>query len=108
VEAGAVSEAVVLVNNATDTRWFSTLCEVSSMVAFPTGRIRFVKPDGERGAPLQGQAVLYIGNRREAFARIFARFGIVTEVVAGLLKGDEETDSPVHPVRELDAVRASR
>lgn len=83
VEAGNVDEAVVLVNNATDTRWFSTLCEVATMLCFPTGRVRFYKPDGERGAPLQGQAVIYIGRQHEAFAVAFARFGIVAEVVDG-------------------------
>ena len=83
VRAGRVKQAVVLVNNATDTRWFATLCEVASMLCFPTGRIRFLKPDGERGAPLQGQAVLYIGDQREPFAGVFARFGTVAEVVDG-------------------------
>jgi phage N-6-adenine-methyltransferase len=87
VKAGAVSEAVVLVNNATDTRWFATLCEVASMVCFPTGRIRFHKPDGERGAPLQGQAVIYIGGQHEGFARAFASFGMVAKVVAKVVDG---------------------
>jgi hypothetical protein len=83
VAAGFVTQAVVLVNNGTDTRWFATLCKVATMLCFPTGRIRFYKPDGERGAPLQGQAVLYIGSQQEAFASAFARFGIVAEVVNG-------------------------
>lgn len=83
VEAGNVSQAVVLVNNATDTRWFATLCKVATMLCFPTGRIRFQKPDGERGAPLQGQAVIYVGARQEAFAAEFAALGIVAEVVDG-------------------------
>ena len=87
VEAGFVTQAVVLVNNATDTRWFATLCEVASMVCFPTGRIRFHKPDGERGAPLQGQAVIYIGGHHEGFARAFASFGMVAKVVAKVVDG---------------------
>jgi hypothetical protein len=82
VAAGFVTQAVVLVNNATDTRWFATLCEVASMLCFPTGRVRFYKPDGERGAPLQGQAVIYIGAKHEEFAREFGRFGMVAKVVA--------------------------
>jgi phage N-6-adenine-methyltransferase len=82
VTAGFVTQAVVLVNNATDTRWFATLCEVASMLCFPTGRVRFYKPDGERGAPLQGQAVIYIGAKHEEFAREFGRFGMVAKVVA--------------------------
>jgi phage N-6-adenine-methyltransferase len=87
VKAGFVTQAVVLVNNATDTRWFATLCEVASMVCFPTGRIRFHKPDGERGAPLQGQAVIYIGGHHEGFARAFASFGMVAKVVAKVVDG---------------------
>lgn len=87
VKAGFVPQAVVLVNNATDTRWFATLCEVASMVCFPTGRIRFHKPDGERGAPLQGQAVIYIGGHHEGFARAFASFGMVAKVVAKVVDG---------------------
>lgn len=83
VAAGNVKEAVVLVNNATDTRWFATLCEVGSMLCFPTGRVRFYKPDGERGAPLQGQAVIYIGSQREAFVSAFQRFGMVARVIHG-------------------------
>jgi hypothetical protein len=82
VTAGFVTQAVILVNNATDTRWFATLCEVATMLCFPTGRIRFYKPDGERGAPLQGQTVIYIGRQHEEFARAFARFGMVAKVVA--------------------------
>jgi hypothetical protein len=84
VTAGFVTQAVVLVNNATDTRWFATLCEVATMLCFPTGRIRFYKPDGERGAPLQGQAVIYIGGQHEGFARAFASFGMVAKVVAAV------------------------
>ncbi len=87
VAAGNVKEAVVLVNNATDTRWFATLCEVGSMLCFPTGRVRFYKPDGERGAPLQGQAVIYIGGHHEGFARAFASFGMVAKVVAKVVDG---------------------
>jgi phage N-6-adenine-methyltransferase len=87
VAAGFVTQAVVLVNNATDTRWFATLCEVASMVCFPTGRIRFHKPDGERGAPLQGQAVIYVGGHHEGFARAFASFGMVAKVVAKVVDG---------------------
>lgn len=77
VEAGRVSAAVVLVNNATETRWFATLSGVASALCLPTARVRFRRPDGSTGAPLQGQAVLYIGGEPEAFAREFSAFGKV-------------------------------
>lgn len=76
-EAGNVSSACVLVNNATDTRWFHTLGAVASAVCFPQGRVRFYKPDGEKGAPLQGQAVLYLGESPDAFREAFADVGLV-------------------------------
>lgn len=79
-QAGNVSEAVILVNNATDTRWFAALCEVATGLCFPTGRIRFLSPTGEKGAPLQGQAILYIGPNVAGFTAAFADFGIVASV----------------------------
>jgi ParB family chromosome partitioning protein len=75
VERG--SEAIVLVNNATETAWFQRLGEVCTAVCFPKTRVRFLDPDGNPGAPLQGQAVLYAGPDVEAFVSRFGQFGMV-------------------------------
>jgi len=72
---GEVSEAIVLVNNATETKWFQKLLTVCTAVCFPASRIRFLKSTGERGAPLQGQAVLYLGPNPEVFIEYFDSFG---------------------------------
>jgi len=75
--AGDVPAAVVLVNNATETAWFQRMAGHSSAVCFPRGRVRFWSPSGTVGAPLQGQAILYMGEDIDAFTAEFRRFGFV-------------------------------
>ena len=76
VEAGNVKQACVLVNNATETKWFRTIAGVSSQIWFISNRIKFIDMEGNAsGAPLQGQAMLYIGS-----SRIENVDGIVCEV----------------------------
>lgn len=69
------NQAVVLVNNATETEWFFKLVSVASAVVFPKGRVKFYMPDGRTGAPLQGQAILYIGEQPDKFLKAFSKFG---------------------------------
>ena len=76
-ESGEIEQACVLVNNGTETRWFQRMMRTASAVCFPRSRIRFIAPDGNSGAPLQGQAVLYMGDNRQTFAAIFAQKGAV-------------------------------
>lgn len=77
-EAGEIEQACVLVNNGTETGWFQRMLQAASAVCFPRSRIRFVDPEGNpSGAPLQGQAVLYLGNEPETFASVFSEKGAV-------------------------------
>ena len=65
-----MSTAIVLVNNATDTEWFATLDHVASAVCFSRGRVNFWQPNPDiqdKNGPLQGQAVIYVGDARENF-----------------------------------------
>ncbi|MCB0161744.1 MAG: hypothetical protein KDD83_26585, partial [Caldilineaceae bacterium] len=73
--SGEVEEAIVLVNNATETGWFASLVSVASAVCFPSQRVRFWSPSGEPGAPLQGQAVVYIGRNAGKFVDCFSELG---------------------------------
>ena len=81
VESGEVKEALVLVNNATETKWFSRLASVSTFLCFPTGRVKFWHTDKKDSAPLQGQCVAYIGKHGKKFCDEFKSFGIVVEIV---------------------------
>jgi ParB family chromosome partitioning protein len=70
-----IEQAIVLVNNATETGWFNTLISKASAVVFPKGRVKFYTPTGQTGAPLQGQAILYIGYNKEKFLAEFRKYG---------------------------------
>lgn len=73
-DAQNVTEAIALVNNATETAWFQTLISSASAVCFPLARVKFWSPD-RIAAPLQGQAVVYLGKKKESFLGNFAKFG---------------------------------
>lgn len=75
VKQGDITEGIVLVNNATETQWFLELVKTASAIVFLTGRIKYLSPTGEKNAPLQGQAIIYFGERSEAFRSEFDRFG---------------------------------
>jgi phage N-6-adenine-methyltransferase len=89
VQSGEVTSAVVLVNNATETRWFQEGMALASAVCFPRGRIRFISPDGELGTPLQGQAFLYFGPDAAAFSDEFGEFGPCLDVRGKGQRGNE-------------------
>jgi hypothetical protein len=79
-QSGDVPEAVVLVNNATETQWFQSLAAYAKAICFPSRRIRFWSTDGSTGSPLQGQAILYLGPDPDNFIHNFHYFGLLANV----------------------------
>jgi len=75
--AGEIDQACVLVNNATETAWCQRLIATASAICFVRGPVRFLLRGDVSGAPLQGQIVLYLGGRPEAFSEHFTQLGQV-------------------------------
>ena len=74
--AGRLKQACVLVNNATETKWFQNLVRTAGPVCFPQGRIKFLNGKGEEAkTPLQGQAIMYFGTNQKAFQAEFSKLG---------------------------------
>ena len=69
------NQAIVLVNNATETAWFRKMVDKAAAIVFTTGRIKFRKRDGTHGTPLQGQAIMYFGTKPYLFLNVFKQFG---------------------------------
>lgn len=79
--SGKIEQACILVNNATETAWFQEMMECCECICFIRGRVRFLDVDGKPGAPLQGQAVIYLGDKQRGFVDNFSKFGLVMELV---------------------------
>jgi DNA N-6-adenine-methyltransferase Dam len=78
---GDIAQAIVLVNNATETRWFQLLCHLGAALCFPKQRIAFTAPDGKAiGGNTRGQAFFYLAhshNKTADFLQTFASIGFV-------------------------------
>lgn len=75
---GDTMQAIMLVNNATDTAWFHDIAGSASAVCFIRGRIAFHDATGNpANKPLQGQMALYFGHRHVAFRKAFESLGVI-------------------------------
>ena len=73
VEKDKFSNMIILVNNATETTWFQDMSMLASAICFTNKRIKFLDPEGNPGAPLQGQTILYFGSEINLFFNEFNR-----------------------------------
>lgn len=75
---GEFEQACILVNNATETQFYQLLMRCCSAICFIKGRVKFIDMDGvASGAPLQGQTIIYYGNKTKEFANEFQQYGQV-------------------------------
>jgi len=93
MDAGRTSVAIVLVNNATETKWAQRLLKRATAVCFPSGRIKYLDHTGTpANTPLQGQMLVYLISQNlraelglegtppaGVFAANFGQFGAVLD-----------------------------
>jgi phage N-6-adenine-methyltransferase len=72
------TEAIVLVNNATETTWFQALLE-RYPVCLPARRLAFWRHDHANVGARQGQAFFYLGPNVAKFQEIFSQFGPILQ-----------------------------
>ena len=77
-EAKRFEEGIVLVNNATDTKWFSALVAHCDGVCFTNHRISFWNADRKNvSGNTRGQAFFYFGGNLAKFRHAFKKHGFV-------------------------------
>jgi phage N-6-adenine-methyltransferase len=77
VQGGAVTEAILLTNNFTDTAWFHHAESACAAICFTRGRIRFEDEISAVSAPVNGQAFFYFGPNVERFREVFGAVGFI-------------------------------
>jgi len=83
VDLPNIKQACVLVNNATETKWFQKILNVCDVICFVKGRIKFLDVNGEAtGSSLQGQVIMYFGKETGNFYNNFKQFGTCLTRVA--------------------------
>ena len=77
-EARNFAEGIVLVNNATDTRWFCELVRHCKAICFTDHRISFWNTDRKHvSGNTRGQAFFYFGRKIVRFKNTFEKHGSV-------------------------------
>jgi phage N-6-adenine-methyltransferase len=75
-ESKAVTQAVLLVNDNTDTKWWHRAASTASVVCIHRGRISFYNAAGEWSSPTNGQTIFYLGRAVARFTKAFEEFGL--------------------------------
>ena len=79
--SGTFDAGVILVNNATETKWFQRMLKLATTVCFTSHRISFENIDGKRkSGTTRGQAFLYFGLNSARFTEAFSDVGAVIDL----------------------------
>ena len=79
-DAGNVTQAIILTNNSSDTKWFHDLLS-QFPACFTRGRVQFWRPDNSTFGARQGQTLFYLGDNISSFVSIFSSVGKVVATI---------------------------
>jgi hypothetical protein len=87
---GHFAEGIVLVNNATDTRWFLTLVSHCRALCFTDHRISFWNADRKHvSGNTRGQAFFYFGSGILRFQTVFRQHGFIVVPASPMSNPDD-------------------
>ena len=79
-EAGRTTQAIILINNSSDTAYFQRLLS-RFPACFTKGRLKFYNPQREQMQTRQGQTFFYLGDSPQVFSAVFSAFGTVVRAL---------------------------
>ena len=77
MEQGRTQQAVVIVNNGTETKWGQTIIGRANALCFPDHRVKFLAGGPLGSTPLQGQMIAGFKVSPVRFRSAFEPFGVV-------------------------------
>ncbi len=76
-----ITEAILLTNDQTDTKWWHKCAINATLICMPKGRLRFYTPDIEETSPTNGQTFFYYGANESKFKKVFSDTGLIMKVL---------------------------
>ena len=80
-DEGRCTEAILLVNNSTETAWCQELIECGYLMCLPKKRMDFWNPDRDSLTGRNGQILFYLGENEEQFIKVFKKEGVFVRKV---------------------------
>lgn len=77
LNSGAITSAILLTNNHTDTGWFHNCESIAAALCFTRGRIKFIDAVKGEVMPTAGQCFFYYGGETQYFGEVFRDFGFI-------------------------------
>lgn len=80
-ELPAITAAILLTNDQTDTLWWQKSATNANLICLPQGRLHFTTPDGKETSPTNGQSFFYFGDNARKFRKVFSDMGLIVRVL---------------------------